>query len=387
MGMFVGWERKARVAYGFQEVALVPGKTTIDPLDVDLTWQTGKHKFKMPILASAMDGVVDVKFAVAMSKLGGLAILNLEGIQTRYDEPQEIIDRIAKATPEESTKMIQSLYTKPIKKELVAKRIKEIKSKGGIAGVSAIPQRAEEFAKIAYKAGVDVFVVQATVITAKHVSKSYTGLDLKKLTKNMKDVPVIAGNCVTYEVAKELMETGIDGLLVGVGPGSACTTRSVLGIGVPQITATADVAAARDAHFKEKRHYVSVITDGGMTTSGDICKAFASGADAVMVGGALARAEEAPGRGFHWGMAMPHHDLPRGTRVKVGITGTLKEILTGPSRKDDATQNLVGALRNCMGVCGAKNIREMQQTEIIIAPGISTEGKGLQREQRVGMGK
>ena len=387
MGMFVGWGRKARVAYGFDEVALVPGNVTIDPNEVDISWQIGKFKFKIPILASAMDGVVDTKFAIAMSKLGGLAVLNLEGIQTRYDEPQEIIDRIVAATPEEATKIIQGLYAQPIKKELITRRIKEIKSKGGVAAASAIPHRAIEFSRIAYKAGVDIFVVQSTVITARYISKGSKRLDLKKLTRNMHPVPVIVGNCVTYEVALELMETGIDGLLVGVGPGSACTTRSVLGIGVPQITATSDVAAARDFHFKEKHHYVSVITDGGMTISGDICKAFASGADAVMIGGALARAKEAPGKGFHWGMAMPHQDLPRGTRVKVGITGALKEILLGPSRLDDATQNFVGALRNCMGVCGAKNIKEMQLTEIIIAPGISTEGKALQKEQRVGMGK
>jgi len=387
MGMFVGWGRKARVAYGFDEVALVPGKITVDPDEVDISWSIGKFKFKIPILASAMDGVVDTRFAVAMSKLGGLAVLNLEGIQTRYDEPQEIIDRIVAATPEEATRIIQGLYTKPIKKELISKRIKEIKSRGGIAAVSAIPQRAEEFSRIAYRAGVDIFVVQSTVITARYISKTFKALDLKKLVKNMHDVPVIAGNCVTYEVALELMETGIEGLLVGVGPGSACTTRSVLGVGVPQITATSDVAAARDFYFKEKHRYVSVITDGGMTSSGDICKAFASGADAVMIGGALARAKEAPGRGYHWGMAMPHKDLPRGTRIRVGITGTLKEILFGPSRLDDATQNLVGALRNCMGVCGAKNIKEMQLVEIIIAPGISSEGKVLQREQKVGMGK
>ena len=387
MGMFVGWGRKARVAYGFDEVALVPGNVTVDPNETDISWKIGGFKFKIPIVASAMDGVVDTKFAIAMSKLGGLAVLNLEGIQTRYDEPQEIIDRIVAASPEEATKIIQSLYAQPIKKELITKRIKEIKSKGGIAAVSAIPQRAEEFGKISHKAGVDVFVVQSTVITARYLSKSFKPLNLKKLTRNMHPAPVIAGNCVTYEVALELMESGIDGLLVGVGPGSACTTRSVLGVGVPQITATSDVAAARDFYFKEKNRYVSVITDGGMTTSGDICKAFASGANAVMIGGALARAKEAPGKGFHWGMAMPHHDLPRGTRVRVGIMGTLKEILLGPSRFDDATQNFVGALRNCMGVCGARNVKEMQLTEIIIAPGISTEGKALQKEQRVGMGK
>lgn len=387
MGMFVGWGRKARRAYGFDEVALVPGKVTIDPNEIDISWQIGKFKFKIPIIASAMDGVVDTRFAIAMSKLGGLAVLNLEGIQTRYNEPQEIIDRIVAASPEEATKIIQGLYTQPIKKELITKRIKEIKSRGSIAAVSAIPQRAEEFGRIALKAGVDILIIQSTVITARYISKDFKPLDLKKLIRNMHPIPVIVGNCVTYEVALELMETGIDGLLVGVGPGSACTTRSVLGVGVPQITATSDISAARDFHFKEKHHYVSVITDGGMTTSGDICKAFASGADAVMIGGALARSKESPGKGFHWGMAMPHHDLPRGTRVKVGITGTLKEILLGPSRLDDATQNLVGALRNCMGVCGAKNIKEMQLTEIIVAPGISTEGKALQKEQRVGMGK
>ncbi|OIN98585.1 GuaB3 family IMP dehydrogenase-related protein [Candidatus Desantisbacteria bacterium CG_4_10_14_0_8_um_filter_48_22] len=387
MGMFVGWGRKARVAYGFNEVALVPGKVTVDPNEVDASWSIGNFKFRVPIIASAMDGVVDVKFAVAMSKLGGLGVLNLEGIQTRYDEPQEIIDRIVAATPEEATRIIQGLYTQPIKKELITKRIKEIKAKGGIAAVSSIPQNADEFGRLSKAAGADIFAVQSTVITTKYISRAVKALDLKKLVKNMKPIPVIAGNCVTYEVGLELMGTGIDGVLVGVGPGSACTTRSVLGVGVPQITATSDVAAARDFYYREKRKYVSVITDGGMTTSGDICKAFASGADAVMIGGALARAEEAPGKGFHWGMAMPNRDLPRGTRVKVGVIGGLKEILLGPSSFDDATQNLFGALRNCMGVCGAKNVQEMQLTEIIIAGSITSEGKAWQREQKVGMGK
>jgi IMP dehydrogenase len=383
---YIGVERKARRCYGFDEVALVPGKVTVNPHEVEASFEFAGKKYKVPIMASAMDGVVDVKFAIAMGKLGGIAVLNLEGVQTRYENPEEVLDQIAKATPEEATKLTQSIYKPPIKEELIAKRIKEIKAAGVPAIVSSIPQKAERFGKIAGEAGCDIFVVQATVTTTKHVSKQYKSVDLKGLCASLK-MPVIIGNCVTHEVALELMDTGASGLLIGIGPGTACTTRGVLGIGVPQVTATVDCVAARNKYFKKKEKYVSIITDGGMSTGGDICKAFACGADAVMLGNAFARAEEAPGRGYHWGMATPHPNLPRGTRIKVGTSGTLSEILFGPARKDDGTQNLVGALMTSMGSLGARNLKEMHSVEIIIAPSIQTEGKVFQAAQRVGMGK
>jgi IMP dehydrogenase len=383
---YIGVDRKARQCYGFDEIALVPGKVTVNPHDVDSGFEFAGKKYRVPIMASAMDGVVDVKFAVAMGKIGGIAVLNLEGVQTRYENPDEVLDRIARATPEEATKLTQSIYAPAIKEHLIAKRIKEIKKENVPAIVSAIPQKAERFGKIAEEAGCDIFVVQATVTTKKHISKEYKSVDLKKLCTSLK-IPVIIGNCVTYGVALELMETGCRGLLIGIGPGTACTTRGVLGIGVPQVTATVDCAAARDTFFKKKKRYVSIITDGGMSTGGEVCKAFACGANAVMLGNAFARAKEAPGRGYHWGMATPHPNLPRGTRIRVGITGTLAEILFGPARTDDGTQNLVGALATSMGNLGARNIEEMHKVEIIIAPSIRTEGKVFQAAQRVGMGK
>jgi len=383
---YIGVGRKARRCYGFDEIALVPGKVTINPADVDPGFEFAGKKYRVPIMASAMDGVVDVKFAVSMGKLGGIAVLNLEGVQTRYDNPEEVLERIAGASAEEATKLSQTVYTPLIKEELISKRISEIKKEGAPAIVSSIPQKAERFGKIAEEAGCDIFVVQSTVTTTKHISKDYKSVDLKKLCKSLR-MPVIIGNCVTYDVAIELMETGCDGLLIGIGPGTACTTRGVLGIGVPQVTATIDCAAARNDFFKKKKKYVSIITDGGMSTGGDVCKAFACGADAVMLGNAFARAEEAPGRGYHWGMATPHPNLPRGTRIRVGTSGTLAEILFGPARKDDGTQNLVGALMTSMGNLGAGSVEEMHSVEIIIAPSIQTEGKVFQAAQRVGMGK
>ncbi|NQT22781.1 MAG: GuaB3 family IMP dehydrogenase-related protein [Candidatus Omnitrophica bacterium] len=386
MGKFIGAGRKARRCYGFDEVALVPGRVTINPEEVDTTFRIGKLKFKTPIIASAMDGVVDVKFAVSMGKLGGMAVLNLEGIQTRYENPDKVVKGLTRATPEGATKLLQRVYKEPIKKKLISRRIKEIKSHGVPAVVSSIPQRAEEFGRIAQKAGCDVFMVQATVTTVKHLSRSYKVLDFKTFCRFMK-IPVVIGNSVTYGVALELMKAGASGLLIGIGPGTACTTRGVLGIGVPQVTATIDSAAARDEFFKKTKKYIPIITDGGMATGGDICKAFACGADAVMLGNAFARAKEAPGRGFHWGMATPHPNLPRGTRIRVGTSGTLEEIIYGPAKTDDGTQNLVGALMTSMGNLGARNIKEMQKTEIIIAPSIQTEGKVYQSAQRVGMRK
>lgn len=386
MGEWVGRGRKARRCYGFDEIALVPGGVTINPQEVDTSWELAGKKYKVPILAAAMDGVVDVKFAVEMSRLGGIAVLNLNGVQTRYEDPGEVLEKIAHANPEEATKLVQSLYLKSVQEKLVAKRIKEIKAKKGVAVVSAIPQDAERFGKIAQDSGADIFVIQSTVISVKHVSSEYKIVDLAKFIKSIK-IPVILGNCVTYSTALELMETGPSAILVGIGPGAACTTRGVLGIGVPQVTATSDVAAARDFYYKKTTKYIPIIADGGMDSGGDICKAFACGADAVMVGSAFARAKEAPGKGYHWGMATPHANLPRGTRIHVGTTGTLEEILLGPAKLDDGSQNLVGALMTSMGNLGAKNIREMQLTDIIIAPSIKTEGKIMQRVQRVGMGK
>ncbi len=386
MGMWIGVNRKARRSYGFDEIALVPGDVTVNPNEVDISWQLRDKKFSIPILAAAMDGVVDTKFAIEMGKNGGLAVLNLEGIQTRYENPSDILDSIANASNEESTKLVQSIYLEPVKEELISKRIREIKDAGVIAAVSAIPQKAEKYGKIAEEAGADILVVQSTVTTVKHISTEYEIVDFAKLSKEI-SIPIIVGNTVTYKATLELMETGIDGVLVGIGPGAACTTRGVLGIGVPQVTATCDCAAARDAYFKKTGRYVPIITDGGMSSGGDFCKAIACGADAVMIGSSFAKAKEAPGRGYHWGMATPHANLPRGTRIRVSTTGTLKQILYGPAEFDDGSQNLVGALQTSMGNCGASTMREMQETEIIIAPAIKTEGKIFQQAQKVGMGK
>lgn len=386
MAEFIGRDRKVRRAYSFDEIALVPGEITINPDEVDISWKLGKKGFEIPFLASAMDGVVDPRFAIAMGKLGGVAVLNLEGIYTRYEDYKSVTKEIARSTPEKATELVQKLYVEPIKEKLISKRIREIKKAKVPAVVSSIPQKAEKYGKIAQEAGADIFVVQSTVATVRHVSNSYKALDFHKFCKQMK-IPVILGNCVTYKVALELMATGCHAILVGIGPGSACTTRGVLGLGVPQVTAIADCAAAREIYHKKSKRYVSIIADGGMSTGGDICKAFACGADSVMVGSAFARTKEAPGKGFHWGMATPHANLPRGTRIHVGTTGSLEEILYGPARLDDGTQNLVGALRTCMGNVGASSIRELHLTEIVIAPAIRTEGKLFQAAQRVGMGK
>src|SRR4030095_4993178 len=383
MGMWVGRGRKARAAYGFDDIALVPGTLTINPNEVDISWELCGHRFQIPIIAAAMDGVVSPRLAIEMGRLGGLAVLNLGGIFPRYENPEEALDRITSASLEEATKIIQGIYGEPIKEDLIHKRISEIKKGGGPVMVSDIPQRAERFAKMAEEAGADFFVVQSTVTTARHIATEYTPVDLKVLKKHL-SIPLIVGNVVTYEACLELMECGVDALLIGVGPGAACTSREVLGLGVPQVTATADSAAARDFSHQKTGRYVPIITDGGMTTGGDICKALASGADAVMIGSAFARAKEAPGRGYHWGMATPHSNLPRGTRIRVGIAGPLEQILFGPAFTEDGTLNLVGAIRTCMGSVGARSIRELQQTELIIAPTIKTEGKVFQQAQKLG---
>ena len=385
MAEWIGIGRRARRCYGFDEISLVPGAQTINPNEVDTTFEIADKKFKIPILAAAMDGVVDVKFSVEMSRLGGIAVLNLDGVQTRYENPDTVLVKIAKATAQKATQLIQSIYTQPIKEKLISKRIQEIKRKKAIAVVSCIPAHAEQFYKIAISSGADIFVVQSTVTTTRHIAREYKTLDLFKFCKNTK-IPVIIGNCVTYETTLELMETGAAGLLIGVGPGTACTTRGVLGIGVPQVTATVDAAAARDFYYKKTGRYIPIITDGGMSRGGDICKAFACGADSVMIGSSFARAKEAPGRGYHWGMATSHENLPRGTRIYIGRTGSLKEILFGPAKVDDGSQNLMGALMTSMGSLGVASIRQMHDVEIIIAPSIQTEGKIFQVSQRVGMG-
>jgi len=390
MGMWIGRNRKARVTYGFDEIALVPGDVTINPNEVDTSFQIPRPdgssiSLKIPIIASAMDGVTDVRFCIEMGKLGGLGVINLEGVQTRYEDPDDALERVVKADKDEVTAAIQKIYLEPIKEKLIGRRIQEMKKAGVLAAVSSIPQKADVFGPIAQEAGADVFVVQSTVSTVRHISTEYKSLDLAAFCRRMK-IPVIIGNAVTYKVTLELMGCGVAGVLVGVGPGAACTSRGVLGLGVPQVTATVDCAAARDYHLKKAGRYVPIITDGGMSKGGDVCKALACGSDAVMVGSAFARAKEAPGKGNHWGMATPHANLPRGTRIKVGVTGSLKQILFGPATVDDGSQNLVGAISTCMGNVGAKTIREFQETEIIIAPSIKTEGKLFQTVQSVGMG-
>ncbi len=390
MGMWIGRNRKARVTYGFDEIALVPGRVTINPNEVDITWRLPRKdaeplEFKIPILASAMDGVVDVGFAIAMGKLGGLAVLNLEGVQTRYKNPEEVLQKIVDADKAEITALLQKIYTEPVQEDLIRARVKEMKDSGIPVAVSSIPQRAMSFGAIAQEAGADIFVVQSTVSTVRHISSEYESLDLAKFCREMR-IPIIVGNTVGYDATFEIMECGPAAVLIGVGPGAACTSRGVLGLGVPQVTATVDCAAARDAYFKKTARYVPIITDGGMSKGGDVCKALACGADAVMVGSAFAKAHEAPGSGYHWGMATPHANLPRGTRIKVGATGSLKQILFGPAEVDDGSQNLVGAITTCMGNVGASSLPEFQQTEIIIAPSIKTEGKLFQTVQSVGMG-
>ena len=391
MGMWIGRNRKARVTYGFDEIALVPGDVTMNPNETDTCFSIPKKDgssitLKIPILASAMDGVTDVRFCIEMGRLGGLGVINLEGVQTRYENPDEILEKIVnEPSSAKVTALIQKLYTEPIKEELISQRVEQLKKAGVLAAVSSIPQKAERFGAIAQESGADVFVVQSTVSTVRHIATEYKSLELAEFTRAMR-IPVIIGNAVTYDVTFELMACGVAGVLIGVGPGASCTSRGVLGLGVPQVTATVDCAAARDAHFKRTGRYIPIITDGGMSKGGDVCKALACGSDAVMIGSAFARAKEAPGCGNHWGMATPHANLPRGTRIKVGITGSLEQILFGPATVDDGSQNLVGAIKTCMGNVGAKDIREFQETEIIIAPSIKTEGKLFQNIQSVGMG-
>ncbi len=372
--------RQLRRSYGFDEVAIVPGDITANPDQINTDFKIDNFTFSIPIMASAMDAVTDVNFATLMSKLGGLAVLNLDGVQTRYDNPKEVLTQIAQASDAEVTPLLQKIYSQPIKENLIGERIESIKKSGAVCAVSVAPANTKRFTPIAVEAGADILVVQSTVTTARHISKSYRGLIFSELREST-PIPIIVGNCVSYSACLELMQTGIAGVLVGVGPGAACTTRQVLGVGIPQVTATMDCAAARDEYLHQSGRYVPIITDGGMANGGDLCKAFASGADAVMLGSIFAQAKEAPGLGYHWGMSHPHPALPRGTRIKVGTTGTLEQILFGPTSVTDGSQNLVGALRTAMGVCGALTIQEMQRVEMIIAPSITTEGKSWQRLQ------
>ncbi len=387
MDTIIGRGKTARRAYGIDEIALVPGVRTLDPSLADTRWSLGNIEREIPIIASAMDGVVDTKMSVLLSELGALGVLNLEGIQTRYEDPNPILDRITAVGKAEFVGLMQELYAEPIKPELIELRIQEIQEKGGIAAVSLTPAGAVKYGAIVAQAAADILFVQATVVSTAHLSpEAITPLDLVQLCQEM-PIPVVLGNCVTYEVALNLMKTGAAGVLVGIGPGAACTSRGVLGVGVPQATAVADCAAARDDFFRETGKYVPVIADGGIITGGDICKCIACGADAVMIGSPIARSVEAPGRGFHWGMATPSPVLPRGTRISVGSTGTIAEILVGPAKLDDGTHNLLGALKTSMGTLGAKNLKEMQQVEVVIAPSLLTEGKVYQKAQHLGMGK
>lgn len=387
MDIQIGRGKTARRAYGIDEIALVPGSRTLDPQIADTHWQIGGITREIPIIASAMDGVVDVTMAVELSALGALGVLNLEGIQTRYEDPNPVLDRIASVGKTEFVTLMQELYAQPILPELIIKRIGEIKAKGAIAAVSLTPAGAVKFGQTVAEAGADLIFIQATVVSTDHLSPaSITPLDLAQFCQEM-PVPVLLGNCVTYDVTLQLMRAGAAGVLVGIGPGAACTSRGVLGVGIPQATAVADCAAARDDFQKESGTYIPIIADGGLITGGDICKCIASGADGVMIGSPFARAKEAPGRGFHWGMATPSPVLPRGTRIQVGTTGTLEQILRGPAQLDDGTHNLLGALKTSMGTLGAKDIKEMQQVEIVIAPSLLTEGKVYQKAQQLGMGK
>ncbi len=369
--------KELRRAYGFDEVAIVPGDVTVNPDQTNIDFPLAGYSFQIPFLASSLDAVVSPQFAVCLGQMGGLGVLNLEGIYTRYDDPAAVIQHIIEAPQEESTPLLQKIYSAPIREDLVGQRIQEVKDGGVTCAVSLTPANTKRLAPISVEAGADILFVQSTVTTARHISKSEQGLNLEDLCQQTR-VPVVVGNCVSYGATLELMETGVDAVLVGVGPGAICTTREVEGIGVPQVTATMDCAAAREEYYRRSGRYVSLITDGGMRTGGDICKAFASGADAVMLGTTFAQADEAPGMGYNWGMASFHPALPRGTRINVGNKGPLQQILFGPTSVTDGTQNLEGALRAAMGMCGAFNIADMQHVEMVVAPAIKTEGKYFQ---------
>ena len=381
----IGIYKSARQAYGFDDIAIVPSRRARDPEDVDISWQIDAYKFEIPVLGSAMDGAISPLTAIELGRLGGLGVLNLEGLWTRYEDPTALFEEITELEDDKATARMQQMYLEPVKLELVAERIKQMKDAGIITSASVTPQRTSWMAKTIIDSGLDILVIQGTVVSAEHVSKTAEPLNLKKFIREF-EVPVIVGGCASYQAALHLMRTGAAGVLVGVGPGNACTSRGVLGIGVPQATAIADVAGARMRHLDETGVYVHVIADGGMSKGGDIAKAITCGADAVMVGSPLTSAIEAPAHGFHWGMATFHPTLPRGTRVRTQVRGTLKEILLGPAHENDGRLNLMGALRTSMATCGYETLKEFQKAEIMLAPSLQTEGKAMQRSQGVGMG-
>jgi IMP dehydrogenase len=385
MEIDIGRGKKARQAYGFDDIAIVPSRRTRDPQDVDIGWKLGPHLLELPLLGSAMDGVISPETAIKLGQLGGIGVLNLEGIFTRYENAEAHLEKIAKLPKEKATAGMQEIYAQPVEPRLIAQRIEQIKGRGVLAVGSLTPQRVRDYYEIALAAGLDILVIQGTVVSAEHVSSNGQALNLKEFISSL-PIPVIVGGCASYQTALHLMRTGAAAVLVGVGPGAACTTRGVLGVGVPQATAISDASAARVQHLLETGQYVNVIADGGMRTGGDIAKAIACGADAVMVGSPLARAKEAPGRGFHWGMATFHPTLPRGARVATEQVATLEEIVIGPATENDGTLNLMGALRTAMATCGYESIHDFQKAEIMLAPAIKTEGKGLQQAQHVGMG-
>jgi len=382
----IGIGKSGRRAYGLDDIAIVPSRRTRDPEDVSTAWEIDAYRFELPLVASAMDGVVSPRTAVEIGRLGGLAVLNLEGLWTRYDDPEPLLEQIAKLPTADATARLQELYAKPIEPDLISARIKQVRDAGVVVAASLTPQRTVQHAQTVLDSGVDIFVIQGTVVSAEHVSTRTEPLNLKRFIADL-DVPVLVGGCATYQSALHLMRTGAAGVLVGVGPGAANTTRGVLGLGVPMATSIADAAGARRDYLDESGgRYVHVIADGGMRTGGDVAKAIACGADAVMMGSPLARASDAPGRGWHWGHGSSHPELPRGTRVRVEPVGTLEEVLTGPARTDDGTTNLFGGLRRAMAMTGYSSLKEFQKVEVMVAPAVQTEGKALQRAQAVGMG-
>jgi IMP dehydrogenase len=385
MEIDIGIGKTARQAYGLDDIAIVPSRRTRDPDDVDITWQLDGFRFALPMMGSAMDGALSPATAATIGHLGGLGVLNLEGLWTRYEDPEPYFEEIAELPAEKATRRMQEIYLEPIKVELVGQRVAEMKAEKVVTAASLTPQRVRDLAPTALAAGLDILVIQGTVVSAEHVSTRAEPLNLKQFIADC-DAPVIVGGCASYSTALHLMRTGAAAVLVGVGPGAACTTRGVLGVGVPQATAIADAAGARIRHLDETGRYVHVIADGGMRTGGDVAKAIACGADAVMIGSPLASAEEAPGRGYHWGMATFHPTLPRGARVQVGRLGTLAEILIGPAHENDGRRNLFGALKVSMATCGYSDLKEFQKAEVMLGPSLQTEGKGLQKAQRVGMG-
>jgi IMP dehydrogenase len=381
----IGIGKSGRRAYGLDDIAIVPSRRTRDPEDVDISWEIDAFRFDLPLMAAAMDGVVSPATAVEIGRLGGVGVLNLEGLWTRYEDPEPLLEEISRLDDDKATARMQQIYSEPVKPELIQSRIKEIKDAGVVSCGSLTPQRTEQLAPFLVQAELDLFVCQGTVVSAEHVSRTSEPLNLKKFIREF-EIPVIVGGCASYQAALHLMRTGAVGVLVGVGPGNACTTRGVLGVGVPQATAIADAAGARMRHLDETGVYVQVIADGGMSKGGDIAKSIACGADAVMIGSPLTSAEEAPGRGYHWGMATFHPTLPRGARVRTDIRGSLKEILVGPAHENDGRLNLFGALRTSMATCGYASVKEFQKAEVMVAPALQTEGKQLQRAQGVGMG-